>query len=66
VRNLPLGALGLRRDGAVVERYEYGDFGRPEFLDANWQPLPTQASLIDNPYLFTGRRFDPETGLYRI
>jgi len=50
--------------GAVVERYEYGDFGLPEFLDADWQALPYQGSSVGNPYLFTGRRYDTETGLY--
>ena len=39
--------------GKVLERYEYGDYG---------QPLST--SGLGNPYLFNGRRYDPETGLY--
>jgi RHS repeat-associated protein len=38
---------------AVVERYEYDDFGRP-----------LSTSLVDNPYLFTGRRYDTDSGLY--
>ena len=50
--------------GAVVERYEYGDFGVPEFLDASGAPLADQQSAIGNSLLFTGRRFDAETGLY--
>ncbi len=50
--------------GVVVERYEYGDFGSPEYLDHNGQPTYQQVSAIGNPYLFTGRRIDPETGLY--
>ncbi|MBW8017968.1 MAG: RHS repeat protein, partial [Planctomycetes bacterium] len=42
--------------GAVVERYEYGDYGEPDFI------LTTAG--VDNPYLFNGRRYDDETGLY--
>ncbi len=48
--------------GNVVERYEYFDFGAPMFFDVDGDPLP--GSGAGNPYLFTGRRFDPESGLY--
>ena len=46
--------------GAVVERYEYGDYGEPVFLD----PVGVERgqSAVGNPYVFTGRRFDEETG----
>ncbi len=37
----------------VVERYSYDVFGEPNV-----------SSSIGNPYLFTGRRYDPEAGLY--
>jgi len=37
----------------VVERYSYDVFGEPN-----------TTSSISNPYFFTGRRFDAETGLY--
>ena len=37
----------------VVERYSYDVFGEPN-----------RVSGIGNPYMFTGRRYDPETGLY--
>lgn len=47
--------------GSVAERYEYGDYGQP-LNPATLQPLG--ASLIAKPYLFTGRRYDQETGLY--
>ena len=43
-------------NGTVVERYEYGDYGEPDFI------LTTAG--VDNPYLFNGRRYDSETGLY--
>jgi len=37
----------------VVERNVYDDFGNT-----------SRANNVDNPYLFQGRRFDPETGFY--
>jgi RHS repeat-associated protein len=39
--------------GAEVETAAYGPFGEGGF-----------SSAVGNPYGFTGRRFDPETGLY--
>ncbi len=46
--------------GNVVERYDYEDYGRP--LDENGTPIAESA--IGNPYLFTGRRYDPECEWY--
>jgi len=40
-------------DGNLVESYTYDIFG-----------LPSTISIVGNPYLFTGRRYDEETGLY--
>ncbi|MGH9870097.1 MAG: RHS repeat-associated core domain-containing protein [Candidatus Polarisedimenticolia bacterium] len=48
--------------GTVVERYDYGDFGQPVFMNAAGTPIP--GSAIGNPFLFAGRRYDPVTGLY--
>ncbi|MEO1128227.1 MAG: RHS repeat-associated core domain-containing protein, partial [Planctomycetota bacterium] len=49
--------------GAVIERYEYDDYGRP--LDpVNFNPIAGPPSSVDNPYLFAGRRYDSETGFY--
>ncbi len=39
--------------GNIVERYIYGPYGEIE-----------QTSSVENPYFYTGRRYDPETGLY--
>jgi RHS repeat-associated protein len=39
--------------GNIVERYEYDAFGEPN-----------RVSDVNNPYMFTGRRYDPEVGLY--
>jgi RHS repeat-associated protein len=49
-------------NGNVVERYAYGDFGAPTILDPNG--APRAGSAIGNPYLYTGRRYDPESGFY--
>ncbi|MBZ0171533.1 MAG: RHS repeat-associated core domain-containing protein, partial [Phycisphaerales bacterium] len=49
-------------DGLVAERYAFDAYGTPSFADAGGQA--TSESAVGNPYLFTGRRLDPETGLY--
>ncbi len=51
-----------RSTGLPWERYEYGDFGEPRFFNPVGGPLT--GSNIGNPYLFTGRRWDDESGLY--
>jgi len=48
--------------GAIVERYEYSAYGKTQILSPNYEPRTT--SSYENPYMFTGRRFDPETQLY--
>jgi len=48
--------------GVVVERYEYQDYGRPSMSTAGGGSIAQSA--IANPFLFTGRRFDPETAWY--
>ncbi|UCF43965.1 MAG: RHS repeat protein [Planctomycetota bacterium] len=48
--------------GLVVERYEYQDYGEPNLFDGSGAPISSTA--IGNSYLFTGRRYDPETGWY--
>ena len=40
-------------NSVIVERYSYDVFGKP-----------SNTSDVNNPYLFTGRRYDDETGLY--
>jgi RHS repeat-associated protein len=59
-----LGSVRALTDGAglAVERYEYGDFGQPKILDGSGREIGR--STVGNPYLFTGQRYDPETGLY--
>jgi len=46
----------------IVERYSYGVFGEPTIYDANGTVI--SQSDVDNPYMFTGRRYDDETSLY--
>ena len=51
--------------GLITERYAYDAYGNIIFLSAAGAPLGTQASTIGQPYTYTGRRFDEETGLYQ-
>ena len=50
------------QSGNLVERYAYDVYGAPTIFDSNDNQL-TESS-IGNPYLFTGRRYDPESGNY--
>ena len=59
-------------NGQIVEAYSYDVFGTPTIYtvagaDGLWRTSDdtiASASAIGNPYLFTGRRYDDETGLY--
>ena len=46
----------------IVEQYSYDDYGTPSFF--NGSGLALAGTQIGNSTLFTGRRYDPETGLY--
>lgn len=48
--------------GDVVERYAYTDYGVPSFYDSKGSQITESA--VGNPYLYTGRRFDSESGWY--
>jgi RHS repeat-associated protein len=48
--------------GAVCEWVTYDVYGLPNIL--NQQGSAITQSAIGNPYLYTGREFDPESGLY--
>ncbi|MCA9077758.1 MAG: RHS repeat-associated core domain-containing protein, partial [Planctomycetaceae bacterium] len=50
--------------GTVLERYHYDPYGRLSVRDADFTTDADGASDIDNPYTFTGRRLDEESGLY--
>ncbi len=47
--------------GVIVESYDYGDFGRP-VNPTTRQPIT--GSAVGNPFFFTGRVYDWQTGLY--
>ena len=59
-------------DGTIIERYEYDVFGRCTVhtgagSDGVWMTaddITDTKSALDNPYMFTGREYDAETGLY--
>ncbi|HIJ71300.1 MAG TPA: hypothetical protein HPP87_08050 [Planctomycetes bacterium] len=48
--------------GAIVERYEYDVYGQVQIMSSDFEIR--DSSLYNNPYMFTGRRLDDETGLY--
>lgn len=48
--------------GVIVERYEYDVYGTATIYDGSNNVL--SASAIGNPYLFTAREYDPESGNY--
>jgi RHS repeat-associated protein len=48
--------------GDIVERYTYDVFGESTIYDCNNSVV--SVSSVANSYFFTGRRLDPETGLY--
>lgn len=48
--------------GDVAERYDYEDYGKPQIMDPSG--APRESSALGNCVLFTGRRCDPESGLY--
>jgi len=48
--------------GQIVERYRYDVFGRVEIRSATGESVP--ASLFGNRFLFTGREWLSEVGLY--
>jgi RHS repeat-associated protein len=48
--------------GAIAERYSYDAYGLPNTGSTNsWG---TAHSAIGNPWMFTGRQVDEETGVY--
>jgi len=59
-------------DGDIVEAYSYNVYGAPTIYtsagaDGIWRTsddTTATVSAIGNPYMFTARRYDAETGLY--
>jgi len=50
-------------NGSVVERYRYDAYGGCTVLDPDGSVDADGLSDVKNPYVFTGRRLDPESGL---
>jgi YD repeat-containing protein len=50
--------------GAVVERYDYDDYGAVTFLTSDGTPTSATSSAVGNPYCWGGLRLDAETGLH--
>jgi len=48
--------------GNVIEKYKYSVYGKTTILSPSDEQRAT--SDVGNPYMFTGRRYDTETGLY--
>ena len=48
--------------GNAAESYAYTPFGTPTIYNTAGQPIST--STVGNPYMFTGRRYDEQSGLY--
>lgn len=48
--------------GIVVESYQYDEFGNPAMTDGAGHPIA--GSVVGNPHLYTGNRYDPESGFY--
>jgi YD repeat-containing protein len=58
-------------NGNVTERYDYDDYGQPQFLSASGNPEggatgPATQSLVGNPYLFQSFQWDAESGFYHL
>jgi len=64
--NFNVTALVDSVSGTVVERYQYDPYGQPTIYDSTWTNTRAfgDASSKQNELLFTGHRWDPETGLY--
>jgi len=53
-------------NGTVIESYEYDVFGEPTIWDVRnpTEPNDVESSIVGNPYMFTGRNYTGEIGLY--
>jgi RHS repeat-associated protein len=49
---------------AVVEGYQYSAYGQQTVFAGGFTTPIGTASAVGNPFLYTGQRFDPESGLY--
>ncbi|MBF0532545.1 MAG: RHS repeat protein [Candidatus Omnitrophica bacterium] len=52
----------LNGNGNLAESYDYASYGNTNIYNSSH--ILQSSSSISNPYMFTGREFDPETNLY--
>jgi len=52
--------------GTVQERYTYTPYGQPTIHDNDWSDTKTWANSTHNEILYSGYRYDDETGLYHV
>ena len=51
----------LSNNGQIAERYRYDAFGNTRIFTGSGVEITDPAGFLGNPYMFTGRRLDPET-----
>lgn len=51
----------LSNNGQIAERYRYDAFGNTRIYNGSGVEITDPAGFLGNPYMFTGRRLDPET-----
>ena len=51
-------------DGDLVEKYSYDAFGNTTIRDASNTVIPYSSLSINNPFMFTGRYYEPLRGIY--
>ena len=56
-------AAVLDPSGAVLERYDYEPYGKPTIWNGDYTATRAETAVF-NDVLFTGQRYDPESGLY--
>ena len=57
-------AAVTNHDGTVVESYRYAAFGKPTIFDQSGAEIAS--SYVEQPFMWTGARFDAESGLYQM
>jgi RHS repeat-associated protein len=55
---------GTDDNGNIVEKLEYGAYGKPTFITGGTSPLVSEQSIVGSLYGFGSRPYDAETTLY--
>jgi len=64
--NMNVTALIDPDSGEAVERYVYDAYGKATVCDEDWTPRQGNTSAYASEILYSGYRFDAETGLYQV